>query len=1288
MSRKFRKNLRHQSSHALNLMNRILISICLMSAVLTAQSPDYSSKNDVLNGRRTLLRVSDVSVVSWPLQAISNGPFQPPNFQGGSVGAYSYLSSNGTITGQAAYKFLPPVQVDPDTRFDASTMVSGRMWNMTSDTFAFMNAWPVGPDAGHLSYRVYIGAKNAVVAQFDALPDPFGTDRGHYSLTGVDVTGDGFQDLLVAGSQQVAVLTAQDPQQPDSPTKPYALRVGPPTTVGDFNQITTGDLDGDGLPEIVGLRIGGGGVISLQILRVDPKSLAITANPPIALNAVAAPDNGWTPLMHAFMTIGQFSTDGSHQIALAFLGTNLRTTIKIYKSDNQLNLTETSSFDTGKSTTSSSLIKLCAGRLTASSPNDSLVAMLSSSWGPTINSSLRINPPTDPQFIEVYSVDTDSFQLSQKYEINLQNSLLYDIAIGNFDLTSPDPLHPGQTQVSNLSQLGILYSKIGSSYLDLYFRPISFNADWTVAAANDTQLPDFSGLVSPSGAFKLVPNDVQGRSLQLGNPVKIELNNNVQTSVVSAAPPVHVDFITPANGTAPIVLNISALSGFRTSYNTSQKQSNQTSTTNGTSWTFGAKETASMGISIGDIDAGDGAELKESISAAQDLKGQTDNENGSYSSLGFDVSASTAVGDTIWFTSNRLNLWTYDILGQKVCPATNPNCTEKVQATITFSAPDQVETESIGQDATSLYQPPWEYGNLFSYPANYEQLQQIVPNMASLTTPNQSFSTSGGPLTLSYNWASGSSTGSKSGFEQNYSFGSDTSAQGAVGIPDIGSASAGYEIDLSGSYGLSNLTTNLTQMDTSTGLSVERPEGFLDTANYGYSASPYIFGRTRPATVDDASKVPTTPVSSFGALRSAFTVNINSLGTGGFWRQAYGAKPDIGLGHRSRWNVTEGALQDPPPPNCRPSGLNNSQQDCFDVYPHTPKNPWLSPSLFLQGFFVSNAEPNQDPTKLGTGPNLTTASAGTKLNLQVRVYNFSFAQLPAGTNVHVQFYGMPWDISQNIPAGPSFKIGNLDPTTRQPSDVIINSIPPLTDSSVLNWTLATTTFDTTNYANQNMVFWVVVWAQAGNNTLVSEIAGHGLSAIPSNVMANMSEVPVEMNTSVDKTALVTYSNNLGMYQQVFYVSSPNNTAGLAGVRRSTERDIPQGRARIGRVDIDAKQMLPREHLQIAVAVRAQDGRVTKGMIRLYDGHPDEGGKLIGVEHLVNIPPGGKREVKMIYRPAKPGLRRIWAFVDRGQQTESSRASRVLCVGKSCRDANRDQRNSIAGDDMPDPRERP
>jgi hypothetical protein len=1263
------------------MMTRLLIFICLMSAVLTAQSPDFSNKNDVLNGRRTLLRVSDVSVVSWPLQFELPNPFQPPVPKPGQVGAYSYLSNNGVISGQATYKFLPPIQVDPQTEFDSSTMVSGRMWDLPADTFAYMNVWPVGPDPTHLSYRVYIGVKGGVVAQADALPSPFGVERGNYSLTGVDVTGDGFQDLLVAGSQQVAILTAQNPQQPSSSTQPYALRVGPPATVGDFNQITTGDLDGDGLPEIVGLRIGGGGVISLQILHVDPKSLVITAAPPIALNATASTDSQW----NAFMTIGQFSTDGLHQIALAFLGTNLRTTIKIYKADSQLNLTEISSFDTGKTTDSDSVIKLCAGRLTASSPNDSLVAMLSSAWGPTLNSSLRIQPPTDPQFVEVYSVDTDSFQLSQKFEINLQNNLLYDIAIGNFDLTSPDPLHPGQTQVSNLSQIGILYSKLGANGLDMYFRPISFNADWTVAAANDIQLPDFASLGSPSGTFKLVPNDIQGRSLQLGNPVKVELNNNVQTSVVSAAPPVQVDFITPANGTAPIVLNISALSGFRTSYDTSQKQTNQTSTTNGSSWTFGAKETGSIGVSIGDVAAGDGAEIKESVSAAQNLKGQTDNENGSYSSLGFDVSASTATGDTIWFTSNRLNLWIYDILGQKVCPASNPNCTEKSQATITFSAPDQVETESIGQDSTSLYQPPWEYGNLFSYPANYEQIQQIVPDLAPLTTPNQSFSTSGGQLTLSYNWSSGSSTGTKSGFEQNYSFGSDLSAQGAVGIPEIATVSTGYEIDLSGSYGLSNLTTNLTQMDTSTGLSVQRPEGFLDTANYGYTASPYIFGRTRPATVDDASKVPTTPVSSFGALRSAFTVDINSSGSGGFWRQAYGTKPDIGLGHRSRWKVTESALQDPPPQNCRPSGLNNSQQDCFDVYPHTPKNPWLSPSLFLQGFFVSNAEPNQDPTKLGTGPNLTTTSAGTKLNLQVRVYNFSFAQLPAGTNVHVQFYGMPWDISQNIPTGPSFKIGTLDPTTGQPADVIINPIPPLTDSPVLNWTLATTTFDTTSYANQNIVFWVVVWAQTGNSTLVSEIGGHGLTRVPNNVMADMSEVPVEMNASADKTTLVTYSNNLGMYQQVFYVSAP---AIITGIPSSVDGASPAGRARIGRVDINARQMLPRESVEVAVAVRAQDGPVSKGMVRLYDGHPDEGGKLIAVEHLVYIPAGRKREVKLLYRPANPGLRRIWAFVDRGQQTESSRASRVLCVGKSCREGNRNQRNSSASDDTPDPRERP
>ena len=64
-------------------------------------------------------------------------------------------------------------------------------------------------------------------------------------------------------------------------------------------------------------------------------------------------------------------------------------------------------------------------------------------------------------------------------------------------------------------------------------------------------------------------------------------------------------------------------------------------------------------------------------------------------------------------------------------------------------------------------------------------------------------------------------------------------------------------------------------------------------------------------------------------------------------------------------------------------------------------------------------------------------------------------------------------------------------------EVILNPIPGFRGGQTLtpNWALASTTFDTTPYSDTYLVFWVVVWMEQ-NGQLVSEMPGHGITAIP------------------------------------------------------------------------------------------------------------------------------------------------------------------------------------------------
>ena len=78
-----------------------------------------------------------------------------------------------------------------------------------------------------------------------------------------------------------------------------------------------------------------------------------------------------------------------------------------------------------------------------------------------------------------------------------------------------------------------------------------------------------------------------------------------------------------------------------------------------------------------------------------------------------------------------------------------------------------------------------------------------------------------------------------------------------------------------------------------------------------------------------------------------------------------------------------------------------------------------------------------------------------------------------------------------------------------------------------NWAVASTEkLDTTPYADQYLVFWVLVYIADSRGQLVPEMPGHGLVAVP----------PV-FTSIADATALLEpYSNKIGFYTSTFYVA--------------------------------------------------------------------------------------------------------------------------------------------------------
>ena len=65
----------------------------------------------------------------------------------------------------------------------------------------------------------------------------------------------------------------------------------------------------------------------------------------------------------------------------------------------------------------------------------------------------------------------------------------------------------------------------------------------------------------------------------LGPPSKLTAKHT-QPELILGAPPMHVDYVTPANSSGPIVLNLSAVpQGFNSSYKTTVTNQTQSSAT-------------------------------------------------------------------------------------------------------------------------------------------------------------------------------------------------------------------------------------------------------------------------------------------------------------------------------------------------------------------------------------------------------------------------------------------------------------------------------------------------------------------------------------------------------------------------------------------------------------------------------------------------------------------------------------------------------------------------------------
>jgi hypothetical protein len=1197
-------------------------------------APDYRNVKDILNGRRSLLRSDDLTLIG--ILNNSNELFS------------TTLKTKGGQINESS----PSFRIDYSYTFQTQM---GRMFAFDADVMATVN-WVAGRLNAHATSPTAKATESLEInSHFSGQ-----SNIAVFASKMADFNGDGFDDMVVnygvpGGQSALQIINAQNVNAFSEGLiargeNLQARNMGVHKVFYDSGKLhspgsdtmTVGDFNGDGRLEIIGVVPGEGDKgLQLELHTVDEKTLQISDAIFFPLNI--GEDDKPVPFSHIAPAVGRFTVTSHDQLLIAYAINEGTAKVKLVDF-NQLTFEplERSSWDSGDQIKTgdffhrgleyhyAGLLKLKVGRIEWSSQFDQAVLLHGNNkyryTGTNSYDDFTIS------YLAIGSAD-GAITEQDKFIKGGDWGNIFDMTLGNFDNRSPDPLNSNQTERNPNLQVALLSTDWSGTTATVDI----FNVNRTTSKLE--QFSNYSILqeAPTPESFRFVAGDMQGRSMRLGEPTKVTVYGTVQPSVLTAAPPMHVDHMADIDGKPQDILNVSAVpKDFYAFYDTETKNTNQSSSTHTTSWSFGAKETAGFSVSVGSVKKGNGSKMTDTFKAGQDLKRSTENTHGTYSSEEFDISTKTVFSDTVQYSQSNFNIYIYPVIGQTVCPASkaddNGNCldSDKKPLTVQFSGPDQIHTDVVGAETVEWYQPVWEYGNILSYPGSSSQLQQqIFPGLKQLSN-DYSFATDSLKGTFKTSWKKGNSTAVNTSSSNNYSYDNNYSTQGAFGIDGGFTVGYSFGLDLNGSTGFGDLTKSTISLGKSTGVGVEKNAEFPAPTDYNYSISSYIFGREKPGgSVDEAPSA-----DAFGFLQSAFTVDPLRESAGGWWRQSYGAAPDLALNHPTRWEITTRTMKDPLPPDCL-STEGAARMNCAELGDKRPENPWNSNFHSMRGFFISNITNGNPP---GQGPQLETANAGDKLALQARVYNYSLKEMNPDAKVHVRFYGMEWNKDSNTPAGDSFLIGE-DVTGR---------IPAFNTGDKLNWVLADTTFDTTPYADKYLVFWVVVWSQEANGNLTAELPDHGLTAVPS-VLKNL----------VDAHQIeAEYSNNVGFYRSHFHVLSRLNGTRFGATRQSgtanNAGDIQLLNVKVSENRLDFGR-------EVSANLRAR--RIASGLsVVFYDGDPQQGGKPFDIERIPHIRANDTYQVKVSFKPKTCDERRIFVTVGRGTPFEVSGASRKIKVG--------------------------
>ncbi|MFC3193324.1 FG-GAP repeat protein [Marinicella sediminis] len=860
-----------------------------------------------------------------------------------------------------------------------------------------------------------------------------------------------------------------------------------------------------------------------------------------------------------------------------------------------------------------------------------------------------------------------SYEVSQKAFNSTGRTRAFPFATG-ITIGRFNPPQSGNSRDFN-HQIAVLYNTVDTVSMDskyktmLHIYTVGDNADPVpalksehVVANQQFNTPHNFQMVAP-----LQVGDLRGRSLLLGEPDTFQVESHIQPHVILGSPPQHVDYITPSRADQPKVFNFSAIKkDFHSTYAVQASQENQSSNKSTTSSGWALKESASLKgkATIGPVEVS--GELRQSLDVAE--KNTVSESFDTFQSKSFDASTTTGYGDQVWYSSRRMNVFIYPVLGKYQCPQNKKTCSddEKQPMTVVFSGPDNIRS-NISATGRNLewYQPVHVPGQLFTYPWNEQQLLLQNPDLQSLgQTATGAFFTDDSTTTRKVNWKGSSGSQKSVGFNSSWALGGGVSV--AVGTPEetykkAGGVKGEVNFDMSYSNGLETLNTDTSKIGTSTGVAIKKPGSFPNPSYYQYLLEPFIFGSEDQLQRSENTK-PDADILTRGPLQTAFAADPTDPGSGSWWSTSpYKQHIDVGFGFPARWEIS----------NSNSQGLMDKETACLGgecaiMDQPDANNLWNSSFYWLRGFYIQSN---------GQGPQRTAAHTGDQLTLSVRVYNHSLKDMAKGDRLKVRFYGQQWDptINQPMAGVNSFLIGQD----------VFQSLPGFATGAEPNWRLAHTRFDTSQCGSSGcgdkyFVFWAMVWAEDSQQQIIkSELPGHGLNqALSSEALTallgktnpsmkavfEVSKQGAMEFSQVNDNDYTSFSNNLGYFHQVFFIHN-HETPMLKRTQDTVDihrHSVVQQPVIIEQLTLSETHIKAGQEVNLTVNLKAGQHSNDAMQLMVYQVTSSTSqSSLLDHEMIAHIKSNDVYQISLPIRPQGCGRQQIKAELDLGEPNQNA-----------------------------------